>query len=80
MMKEWHFNVLFCVGVGGAVFLLLAPSLGVEIPTNPTALAGVGTILTYVLTQKNALTRNGDHGKKDNKNDKPPEGVDDESG
>lgn len=79
MMKEWHFNVLFIVGVGGAVFLLLAPTLGVEIPTNPTALAGVGTILTYVLTQKNSLTRNGDHRKKDETNDKPPEGVDDES-
>jgi len=79
MMKEWHFNVLFCVGVGGAVFLLLAPSFGVEIATNPTALAGVGTILTYVLTQKNALIRGSDQKqrKRDN-NDEHPEGVDDD--
>lgn len=79
-MKEWHFNVLFCVGVGGAVFLLLAPSFGLEISTNPTALAGVGTILTYVLTQKKALTRNGDHEKRDKNDDnKHPKGVDDGS-
>ena len=79
MMKEWHFNVLFCVGVGGAVFLLLAPSFGVEISTNPTALAGVGTILTYVLTQKNALIRGGDkQEKKEETDDRRPEGVDDD--
>lgn len=78
MMKEWHFNVLFCVGVGGAVFLLLAPTFGVEITTNPTALAGVGTILTYVLTQKKALTRSGDQEKKD-EDRRGPEGVGDES-
>lgn len=77
MMKEWHFNVLFCVGVGGAVFLLLAPTFGVEIATNPTALAGVGTILTYVLTQKKTLTRSDDQ-EKDNANDNHPKGVDDE--
>ena len=78
MMKEWHFNVLFCVGVGGAVFLLLAPTFGVEIATNPTALAGVGTILTYVLTQKKTLTRSDDQHKKDDANDNHPKGVDDE--
>lgn len=77
-MKEWHFNVLFCVGVGGAIFLLLAPTFGVDIATNPTALAGVGTILTYVLTQKKTLTREDDQPKKDAKNDDHPEGVDNE--
>lgn len=57
-MKEWQFNILFFVGVGGAIFLLIGPEFGLNISENPTALAGVGSILTYILTQKNALTKN----------------------
>jgi hypothetical protein len=57
MLKEWQFNVLFWVGVGGAIFLLVGPSLGVEISSNPTAITGVAAILTYVLTQKKAFTK-----------------------
>lgn len=57
MLKEWQFNVLFFVGVGGAVLLLLGPELGLDIASNPTAVTGVGAILTYVLTQKKALTK-----------------------
>ena len=57
MLKEWQFNVLFFVGVGGAVLLLIGPSIGLDISTNPTAITGVGAILTYVLTQKKALTK-----------------------
>jgi hypothetical protein len=56
-MKEWHFNVLFFVGVLGAVAMLLGPEIGLDIGKNPTAVTGVGAILTYVLTQKKALTR-----------------------
>lgn len=58
MLKEWQFNVLFFVGVGGAVLLLIGPEIGLKISQNPTALTGVGTILAYVLTQKNSWTRN----------------------
>ena len=58
MLKEWQFNVLFFVGVGGAILLLLGPEFGLDIGTNPTAVTGVGAILTYVLTQKKALTNN----------------------
>ena len=58
MLKEWQFNVLFFVGVGGAILLLLGPEFGLNIGTNPTAVTGVGAILTYVLTQKKALTNN----------------------
>lgn len=57
MLKEWQFNVLFFVGVGGAILLLIGPELGLDISTNPTAVTGVGAILTYVLTQKKALTK-----------------------
>lgn len=57
MLKEWQFTVLFFVGVGGAVLLLLGPELGLDIASNPTAVTGVGAILTYVLTQKKSLTR-----------------------
>lgn len=57
-MKEWQFNVLFFVGVGGAVLLLIGPELGLDLAQNPTALTGVGAILTYVLTQRIASVRN----------------------
>lgn len=56
-MKEWHFNVLFFVGVLGAVAMLLGPEIGLDLGKNPTAVTGVGMILTYVLTQKKAITR-----------------------
>lgn len=60
MLKEWQFNVLFFVGVGGAILLLIGPELGLNISSNPTAVTGVGAILTYVLTQKKALTKHDD--------------------
>jgi len=60
MLKEWQFNVLFFVGVGGAIALLLGPQIGLDIGDNPTAITGVGAILTYVLTQKRHLTKNED--------------------
>lgn len=60
MLKEWQFNVLFFVGVGGAVLLLVGPEFGLTIGQNPTAVTGVGAILTYVLTQKKALTKHDD--------------------
>lgn len=56
-MKEWHFNVLFFVGVLGAVAMLLGPEIGLDIGKNPTAVTGVGAILTYVLTQRKSITR-----------------------
>lgn len=59
-MKEWQFNVLFFVGVGGAVLLLIGPSVGLDIGNNPTAVTGVGAILTYILTQRKFLTKNDD--------------------
>lgn len=58
MLTKWQFNVLFFVGVGGAVLLLIGPELGLQISQNPTAVTGVGAILTYVLTQRKALTKN----------------------
>lgn len=67
MLKEWQFNVLFFVGVGGAVIVLLGPWIGLDIGKNPTALTGVGAILTYVLTQKKSLTKNNEENK-----DPPP--------
>lgn len=57
MLKDWQFNVLFFVGVGGAVLLLIAPELGLKIGDNATAVTGVGAILTYVLTQRKAFTK-----------------------
>lgn len=79
MLSKWQFNVLFCVGVGGAILLLIGPELGLDINTNPTAVTGVGAILTYVLTQKAALTRSDKKPKKGDKESSPPkeEGEDD---
>lgn len=72
MLKEWQFNILFFVGVGGAVLLLLGPEVGLDIAQNPTALTGVGAILTYILTQKRILTQRNDEEKKVGKH-KPPD-------
>lgn len=63
MLKEWQFNVLFFVGVGGAVLLLIGPSVGLNVDASPTAVTGVGAILTYVLTQKRFLTKHDTQGK-----------------
>ncbi len=63
-MKEWQFNILFFVGVGGAVFMLTP-----WFPTsNPLAGGGVGLILTFVLTQKDQIVKNG---KKEDRQDDP---------
>jgi hypothetical protein len=56
-MKEWHFNVLFFVGVGGAILMLLGPELGLHIEKNATAVTGMGAILTYVLTKKDSIVK-----------------------
>lgn len=56
MLKEWQFNVLFFVGVGGAILVLIGPDLGLKLGQNPTAVTGVGAILTYILTQRKTLT------------------------
>lgn len=60
-MKEWQFNILFFVGVGGAVFMLTPwfPT------TNPLAGGGVGLILTFVLTQKDNIVKKKDNGDKE---------------
>lgn len=62
MLKQWQFDVLFFVGVGGAVVLLFGPSFGLDMGTNPLAATGVGAILTFVLTQRQSLTKT-DHRK-----------------
>lgn len=77
-MKEWQFNVLFFVGVGGAVLLLIGPEFGLTLSDNPTALTGVGAILTYVLTYKKiGFGRSPEDETK--KGPEPPKEVDDGS-
>lgn len=46
---------MFVLMVLGAVFLLLAPTLGFKL--DPTALTGYGAIVTYVLTQRGTWTK-----------------------
>ena len=82
-MKEWQFNVLFFVGVGGAIALLIGPELGLQNSQNPTAVTGIGAILTYVLTQKRNLVKSEDKSddesddKKSDDSGKSVEGSDD---
>lgn len=64
MLKNWQFNILFFVAVGGVVLLLVGPDGIVD--RSPTAAMGVGTILTFILTQKSALTKIDDKSKKEN--------------
>lgn len=63
MLKQWQFDVLFFVGVGGAVVLLFGPVLGLDIGSNPLAATGIGAILTFVLSQRASLTKNGEKSK-----------------
>lgn len=79
MLKDWQFNILFFVGVGGAIILLIGPELGLDINANPTAATGVGAILTYVLTQRKTFTKQDDSGGKHRKGSKTEE-KDDEDG
>lgn len=71
-MKEWQFNVLFFVGVGGAIMLLIGPEFGLKMGQNPTAITGIGSILAYVLTQRKSFT------KKDDKTDANREEADED--
>ena len=74
MMKEWHFNVLFVVGVLGAVVMLIGPELGLDIGKNPTAVTGVGAILGYILTQKPKLVKPPENHKSEEKDKSKEEG------
>lgn len=49
--------MLFFVGVLGAVVMLIGPEIGLDVSKNPTAVTGVGAILTYVLTQKKSIVK-----------------------
>lgn len=75
-MKDWQFNVLFLVGVGGAVLLLIGPGLGFMVADNPATYTGVGAILTYVLAQKRVQIYL--HDQKDKLEHKQKEADDDE--
>lgn len=65
-MERWQLNIVFFVGVGGVVLLLVAPAIhGLEgIPKNPTAVSALGLVLTYLFTQKSALVKKHDDGDK----------------
>jgi len=75
MMKEWHFNVLFFVGVLGAVVMLSGPEIGLDIGKNPTAVTGVGAILGYILTQKPKIVKSPHDEDKDQPKEEDDNGV-----
>jgi peroxiredoxin len=51
-MKEWQFNVLFFVGMGGIVVLLFSPK---DMP--PGAVLALSAILTFILNQKRVIVK-----------------------
>lgn len=72
MLKNWQFNILFFVGVGGAILLLVGPEFGLDIGQNPVAFSGIGAILAYILTERKILTKTddkNDESEKEMKND-----------
>ena len=73
-MKEWQYNILFFVCVGGVLLLLVGPGFGLEVNNNPQAIAGLGAITTFVLTQKPRQNGKTDVKKTENKKE-----VEDES-
>lgn len=75
-MKDWQFNVLFFVGVGGAILLLLGPEFGLKVAENPTAFTGVGAILTYILTQRLRIAQRQEDKKKKDESDRRHKEVD----
>lgn len=70
MLKEWQFNVLFVVGVGGIVLLFIGPSVGLKLGESGPAVGGIGAILTYILTQRDIFTK---HKKNGDRKDLPPD-------
>lgn len=78
MLTKWQFNILFFVGVGGAILMLIGPEIGLDIGKNPNAVLGVGAILTYVLSQKKSLTKPHDKTDENEKTEDKKEGETDE--
>lgn len=60
MLKQWQFDLLFYVAVGGTVFLLFAPSFGLPTSENPATYVGIGSMLTFVLSQRKRIVKNDD--------------------
>lgn len=76
-MEKWQLNTLFIVGVGGIILLLVAPAIdGLEaIPKNPTAVSALGLLLTYLFTQRDAVTKDkkkDDEKQKEDEKNGPP--------
>jgi hypothetical protein len=61
-VEKWQFNVIFVVGIAGTIVLLIGPDIGLENVQSPGAVGGVGAIMTYILTQRDRLIKNGKNG------------------
>lgn len=51
-MKDWHFNVLFVLAVVGAVTMLFADKLGLEV--RPEVVGVFGLVMAFILQQKDS--------------------------
>jgi len=69
-MEKWQFNILFFVGVGGIILLVISPAIPFLAPIgkNAQGITALGLLLTYLFTQKGAIVK--DHKKDDDPGDK----------
>jgi hypothetical protein len=74
MMEKWQYDVLFIVGVGGIILLIIAPAIPPLAPIghNPQGVTALGLLLAYLFTQKNSIVK--DHKKDDESEDKGEKG------
>lgn len=56
-MKPWQFDALFVVGVGGAVVLLVAALIGVDVPIGAPGVGVITLILGYILSQRSGIVK-----------------------
>jgi hypothetical protein len=49
-MEKWHFNVIFMLGVIGALAMLFGPKIGLEV--RPEVAGVFGLIIAFILKQR----------------------------
>lgn len=57
-MKEWQFNILFALAVGGAVIMLFGDKIGVTV--RPEVVGIFGLVMAYVLQQHDSRKKDKD--------------------
>lgn len=56
-MKPWQFDAAFVVALSLLVFFALAPYLGIDAAPDPLVTSGIGTLLGFVFTRRDQVTK-----------------------